>query len=137
MSEKKEVRVWKRLTAERKFEIYCATRSSDAPIGEILRKAGLTLDQLREIEETIEASALAGLKARQSTRGGGTVSSVDYEQIKRELQEKEKALAELSVEYTLLKKAERWGWLKEEVDTSHTRSAKKSSGRSKKRVKRG
>lgn len=50
---------WQRLTAERKFWIFLETRRPDAPVGEILRKYGLT---------------------------------------------KERALAELTVEYTLLKK---------------------------------
>ena len=51
-----------RLTAQRKLELYLATRAPDAPVGEILRAYGLHLDDLREIEQTIESAALAALK---------------------------------------------------------------------------
>jgi hypothetical protein len=49
-----------RLTAARKFELYLATRSPDAPLGENLRQYGVHLDDLRAIEQqTVESSALA------------------------------------------------------------------------------
>lgn len=38
-----------RLTAQRKLELYLATRAPDAPVGEILREYGVHLDDLREI----------------------------------------------------------------------------------------
>lgn len=38
-----EIKPWQRLTAERKFRIFLETRKEDAPVGEILRKYGLTL----------------------------------------------------------------------------------------------
>ena len=53
-----------RLTAARKLELYAATRSPDAPLGEILRQYGVHLDDLRTIERVVESSALAGLKAQ-------------------------------------------------------------------------
>jgi len=53
-----------RLTTARKFELYLATRSADAPLGEILRQYGVHLDDLRAIERVVESSALAGLKAQ-------------------------------------------------------------------------
>jgi len=53
-----------RLTAQRKLELYQAIRAPDAPVGEILRAYGLHLDDLREIEQTIESAALAALKVR-------------------------------------------------------------------------
>ena len=59
-----------RLTTARKFELYLATRSADAPLGEILRQYGVHLDDLRAIERVVESSALAGLKA-QSRHGRG------------------------------------------------------------------
>ena len=60
-----------RLTTARKFELYLATRSADAPLGEILRQYGVHLDDLRAIERVVESSALAGLKA-QSRQGRPT-----------------------------------------------------------------
>ena len=41
----------KRLTAKRKFEIYLETKKEGAKIGEILRREGIHLNDLRAIEE--------------------------------------------------------------------------------------
>ena len=105
-----EGKQWQRLTAERKFRIFLETRNPDAPVGEILRRYGLTLEDLRAIEEAVESSAIAGLKVRAGHRNHATPETPEeYARICRELREKERALAELTVEYTLLKKNERWG----------------------------
>ena len=40
----------RRLTAQRKFQVYLDTRGPDAPVGEVLRKNRLTLEDLRDIE---------------------------------------------------------------------------------------
>jgi hypothetical protein len=97
-----------RLTAQRKLELYQATRAPEAPIGELLRQAGLHLDDLREIERTVESASLAALKVK--GRHGRLPTDVTPErvlQLEQELQEKTTALAELSVAYTLLEKKER------------------------------
>jgi len=97
-----------RLTAQRQLELYRATRAPDAPVGEILREYGLHLDDLREIEQTIESAALAALKV--NGRHGRLPSDVSPErvlQLEQELGEKTRALAELSVAFTLLEKKER------------------------------
>jgi hypothetical protein len=98
----------RRLTAQRKLELYLATRAPDAPVGEILREYGLHLDDLREIEQTIESAALAALKVH--SRHGRQPSDVSPErtlQLEQELSEKTRALAELSVAFTVLEKKER------------------------------
>jgi hypothetical protein len=41
--------------------MYMETRSTDAPVGEILRRYGLLLPDLREIEETVEQAAISAL----------------------------------------------------------------------------
>ena len=98
-----------RLTAQRKLELYRATRAPDAPVGEILREYGLHLDDdLREIEQTVESAALAALKV--NGRHGRLPSDVSPErtlQLEQELGEKTRALAELSVAFTVLEKKER------------------------------
>ena len=97
-----------RLTAARKFELYLATRSTNAPLGEILRQYGVHLDDLRQIEGVVESSALAGLKAH--TRRGRQptdLSPARVQQLEQELAEKTHALVELSVSYTLLEKKDR------------------------------
>ena len=97
-----------RLTALRKLELYRATRAPEAPIGELLRQAGVHLDDLRGIEQTIESAGLAALKVK--GRHGRLPTDVSPErmlQLEQELQEKTTALAELSVAYTLLEKKDR------------------------------
>lgn len=97
----------KRLTAQRKFQIYIETRAKDAPIGEILRRYGLHLKDLRDIEEKVESSAIAGLKVhygRQKKRRDFTPE--EYEEMAEELRRKDKALADLAAEYQLFKKKE-------------------------------
>ena len=77
-------------------------------MGELLRQAGVHLDDLREIERTIESAALAALKVK--GRHGRLPADVSPErllQLEQELREKTTALAELSVAYTLLEKKER------------------------------
>ena len=97
-----------RLTAPRRLELYLATRAPEAPVGEILRQYGVHLDDLRQIEQTVESAALAALKAQ--GRHGRRPSDVSPErvlQLEQELNEKTRALAELSVAFTLLEKKER------------------------------
>ena len=97
-----------RLTAQRKLELYRTTRTPEAPVGEILREYGIHLDDLREIEQTVESGALAALKVH--GRHGRLPRDVSPErvlQLEQELGEKTRALAELSVAFTVLEKKER------------------------------
>ena len=97
-----------RLTAARKLELYLATRTPEAPVGEILRQYGAHLEDLRQIERVVESSALAGLKAQaHHGRQPTDLSPERLQQLEQELAEKTQALAELSVAFTLLEKKER------------------------------
>ncbi len=99
-----------RLTAQRKLELYQATRVPDAPLGEILRQYSVHLDDLRQIEQTVESAALAALKAQgRHGRLPTLVTPERVQQLEQEVNEKLQALAELSVAYTLLEKKERLG----------------------------
>jgi len=94
----------RRLTAKTKFEIYIKTRD-ESNVGEVLREYGIHLSDLREIEELVEAGAVDRLK----TKGAKTkvleeVSFEEYQELAKELDRKEKALADLTVEYLILKK---------------------------------
>lgn len=101
-------RTSRRLTALRKFELYLATRAPDAPIGELLRQYGVHLDDLRQIEQTIEGAAVAALKVQgRHGRQPSEVSPARVLQLEHELHEKTRALAELSVAFTVLEKKER------------------------------
>ena len=90
----------KRMTAKRKLEVYVETRQKDALVGEVLRR----------IETLVEQAALAALKGRRQGQGADVTGGKEYDDLVAELAQKEKALAELTVEYTLLKKSERSGW---------------------------
>ena len=97
-----------RLTAQRKLELYRATRAPEAPVGELLRQYGVHLDDLRQIEQTIERAALAALKVEgRHGRLPADVSPARVLQLEQELREKTTALAELGVAFTLLEKKER------------------------------
>ena len=99
---------FQRLTAQRKLELYLATRDPQAPLGEILRQYNVHLDDLREIERTVESAAMAALKVK--GRHGRLPQDVSPErvlQLEQELAEKTSALAELSVAFTLLEKKDR------------------------------
>lgn len=103
MTEKQSTR--SRLTAKKKFEIYLATRGENAPVGEILRENGLHLSDLRIIEETVEYGAIENLKRRSGkAKNAEPVSGEDYNALLHQLEKKEKALADLAVEFLILKK---------------------------------
>ena len=99
-----------RLPARRKFDLYLETRVPGANVGEILRRYGVHLNDLRKIEAAVERASVVALKTRPN--GGalrGAVDPAEHAALKAELSQTEKALAQLLVEYTLLKQSERSG----------------------------
>jgi hypothetical protein len=97
-----------RMTAQRKLEVYQKTRDANAPIGEILREYGLHLDELRQIEATVESAALAALKVHSGHHKlPSDVSPERVAQLEQEVREKTQALAELSVAFITLEKKDR------------------------------
>jgi len=95
----------RRLSAEEKWRIYRECEQPGAKIGEILRKHGLYSSDLQTIRRVVQEGALEGLS--QSMPGRKKISTVPkdaYEHLAQDLAEKEKALAELSVLFTSLKK---------------------------------
>ena len=91
------------LSAEKKFHIYLETQHRDQPVGEILRREGLFSTDLVRIRQQVKEGALQRLSAKPG-RQLALVSSADYELLKAELQAKERALADLAVELTILRK---------------------------------
>jgi transposase-like protein len=95
----------RRLTAEDKWQIYRECEQPGAKVGEILRKYGLYSSDLQNIRKMVKAGSLERL--RQSKPGRKKVTTVsirDYEQLASELARKEKALGEMTVMFTTLKK---------------------------------
>ena len=91
------------LTAEKKFQIYLEAQHSDKPIGEILRREGLYSTDLARIRQQVKDGALERLSVKPG-RQQSAVASAAYEALKQELQEKERTLADLSVELAILRK---------------------------------
>ena len=91
------------LTAEKKFQIYLEAQTNDKPVGEILRREGLYSTDLARIRSQVKEGALQRLSAKPG-RQQEVVSTETYEAIKSELQDKERALADLSVELAILRK---------------------------------
>lgn len=96
-------KVRKKLTAEQKWQIFLETSAKNAPVGEILRRHGLYSSELTKIRQQAEEGALKELGKNRHKKK----EAVPYERYARldtELSAKEKALAQMSEEYLLLKK---------------------------------
>jgi transposase-like protein len=91
------------LSPEKKFQIFLESQSSATPVGELLRREGIYSTDLTRIREKVRQGALERLADR-SGKKRKTVSQADYDALKRELEEKERALADLSVELAILRK---------------------------------
>ena len=94
----------KKLTAAEKWQIYVETSANEAPVGEILRRHGVYASELTKIRQQVEEGALKELGRNRYLKNPITVSKEAYDQLAVELQGKEKALAQMSEEYLLLKK---------------------------------
>jgi len=98
------------LSAEKKFQIYLEAQSTDKPVGELLRREGLFSTDLARIRQQVKEGALVRLSAKPG-RKTETVASSEFEALKQELSEKERALADMAVELTLLRKKNQWGFV--------------------------
>jgi len=91
------------LSAEKKFQIYLEAQAGDKPVGELLRREGLFSTDLARIRQQVKEGSLQRLSAKPG-RQPGHVSAEVHEALKRELQDKERALADQSVELAILRK---------------------------------
>lgn len=96
-------KVRRKLSAEKKFQIYQEAQRSDHPVGDILRREGLYATDLTRIRDQVREGALERLSARPGKKPQ-MVPLESYEALKRELVEKERVLAEHAVELTMLRK---------------------------------
>lgn len=104
MTDSKKSRTKKRiLSPEKKFQIFLESQRGESPVGEILRREGLFSTDLARIRQQVKDGAMKRLAARPG-RSRPSVSAGEYESLKCELQEKERALADLSVELAILRK---------------------------------
>ena len=91
------------LSAEKKFQIYLEAQAGDKPVGELLRREGLYSTDLARIRQQVKEGALQRLNAKPGKKQG-QIESEAYEAIKRELQDKERAMADQGVELAILRK---------------------------------
>jgi transposase-like protein len=93
----------RKLSPEKKFQIYLEAQSGKTPVAEILRREGLYSTDLARIRQQVQEGALERLKARPGAVKKG-VAQEDYEALRKELEEKERVLAEQAVELAILRK---------------------------------
>lgn len=101
----KQRKNWKKLTAQEKWRIFLETTIKDAPVGEILRRHGLYSSELTKIRRQVEEGALKEFGKNRHLKKPHNVPYAEHEKLKAELSAKEKALAQMSEEYLLLKKS--------------------------------
>lgn len=94
----------KKPTPQEMWQIFLGTTVKDAPVGEILRRYGLYSSDLTKIRRKVESGALQELGKNNYAKKPTRVSRSEHEKVKAELESKEKALAQMSEEYLLLKK---------------------------------
>jgi len=91
------------LTAEKKFQIFLEAQGNGKPVGEILRREGLYSSDLTRIRQQVKEGAIERLAVRPG-KCKKMVSAAEYDSLKEELEAKERALADLTVELTILRK---------------------------------
>ena len=91
------------LSPEKKYQIFLESQTGETPVGEILRREGIYSTDLVRIRKHVKEGALERLSAHPG-RKRKTVPREDYEALKRELEDKERALADQAVELAILRK---------------------------------
>ena len=99
----KERKKRRSLSPEKKFQIFLESQGGKAPVGELLRREGIYSTDLARIRQKVKEGALERLADRPGPKHK-TVPQEDYEALKRELEEKERALADQAVELAILRK---------------------------------
>jgi hypothetical protein len=93
------------LSAEKKYQIIEEIKTNHGRQGEILRREGLYRSDISRFENIAKAGAIKALKETTPGRKKEIeVSYEEYEILKKELEKKEKALADLAVDFMILKK---------------------------------
>jgi len=94
----------RRFSAEEQWRIYRETSAPGAQVGEILRKYGMYPAELQKIRQRVKEGAKKELGRNRYRKKPEAVAYVEHEKLKSELAAKEKALAEMSQEFLILKK---------------------------------
>ena len=105
MTTQEAVRVRRHIPAEKKYAILEELRQCTGNKSEILRREGLYTADVQRYEAIARKGAIHALElSRPGRRGSQEVSVAEYELVKNDLARKDKALSEMAVEFTILKK---------------------------------
>lgn len=91
------------LSAEKKYQVFLEAQTGKTPVGEILRREGIYSTDLARIRQKVKEGALERLSDRPGAKRK-VVPLEDYGALKRELEEKERAIADMAVELAVLRK---------------------------------
>lgn len=100
ISERKKRRV---LSPEKKYQVFLEAQRGQMPVGDLLRREGLYSTDLARIQKKVKEGALERLGDRPGKQKK-TVSDSEYARLKKELEEKERVMAEMAVELAILRK---------------------------------
>jgi hypothetical protein len=99
------VRTRRHIPAEKKYAILEELRQSTGNKSEILRREGLYTADVQRYETIAREGAIRALGlSRPGRKRYNEVSVSEHELLKKELARKDKALSEMAVEFTILKK---------------------------------
>jgi len=99
------VRIRRHLPPEKKYAILEELRQNTGSKSEILRREGLYTTDVQRYEAIAREGAIRALgQSKPGRKRSHEVSTEEHELLKRELARKDKALSELAVEFTILKK---------------------------------
>jgi len=101
------VRKKHQMSAEKKYAIVEEIKQNKTTKSEILRREGLYTTDVQRFEEIAREGAIKALRQPKPGRKKKIQQDVtpeEHEHLKQELARKEKALAELAIEFTILKK---------------------------------
>jgi transposase len=91
------------LSPEKKYQVFLEAQRGEVPVGDLLRREGLYSTDLARIQKKVQEGALERLGDRPGKRKK-TVSDSEYARLKKELEEKERVMAEMAVELAILRK---------------------------------
>ena len=91
------------LSAETKYQLFLEAEHGGQALGELLRREGLYSSDLARIRDQVKEGALERLRARPGPKPK-TVGLEEYTALKQELEAKERAMADMSVELAILRK---------------------------------
>lgn len=91
------------LSPEKKYQLFLEAQRGEVPVGELLRREGLYSTDLARIQKKVKEGALERLADRPGQRKK-TVSNGEHGRLKKELEEKERVMAEMAVELAILRK---------------------------------